>query len=289
MDIERVFNAQFVTDAALAGASLGVLALGLAVIYGVTGDFHFAYGSIFSVASYVVLNTYQSIPVALSILAAIGAAVAIGTLIEIAIYEPIRSRGGGSAAIFLGSLGIVTMLTVLLRIWGDFIYIIFDHGLARPVDLGSVTMIPAAILMLCLLIISVLGWHVVSRTQAGIRVRAVASDPHIAECFGIDRRLTYVAAYAVGSALSGLAAALTAFTTPIGANQGANLTLLAFVVVLLAPKLDLNRVAAFAMGMGLISALAGIYGYSIWRDSIMFGVLVIVLIAQSFRNRSILA
>jgi branched-chain amino acid transport system permease protein len=81
------------------------------------------------------------------------------------------------------------------------------------------------------LAIALFLYLLVTRTRAGMWVRAGASDREMAEVMGVDTRTLFTLVFAVGAALSAVAGALLGPLLAVQVGMGENILILAFVVI----------------------------------------------------------
>src|SRR5260370_10555654 len=76
-------------------------------------------------------------------------------------------------------------------------------------------------------------WLLVTRTRAGMWVRAGASDREMAEVMGVDTRTLFTLVFAIGAALCAVAGALLGPLLAVQVGMGENILILAFVVIVI--------------------------------------------------------
>jgi branched-chain amino acid transport system permease protein len=81
------------------------------------------------------------------------------------------------------------------------------------------------------LAMAVFLYLLVTRTRAGMWVRAGASDREMAEVMGVDTRTLFTLVFAVGAALCAVAGALLGPLLAVQVGMGENILILAFVVI----------------------------------------------------------
>src|SRR3954451_15452974 len=116
---------QLTVDGFFRGCSYGLLGVGFALILGVTGRFHFAYGFTYTLAAYLAFTlTFRgpTFPFWPSAIAAVLLAACVGAAIERGVYRPLARNAGATAllAVFVASLGIGIAGENLIRLlWGS--------------------------------------------------------------------------------------------------------------------------------------------------------------------------
>jgi branched-chain amino acid transport system permease protein len=119
-----------------------------------------------------------------------------------------------------------------------------------------------------------------TRTFAGKAIRATSEDWEAASLMGVDVQRTYMVAFAIGTALAGIAGALISVSYLIAPSIGLAWTLKALVVVVLAGMGSI--LGAFFAGilLGLAEALSiYVFGAS-YREVVGLVLFVLVLLVR---------
>lgn len=290
MDFVGYVSQQFINGLSL-GSIYALVAIGLAMVFGILRLINFAHGDLLMVGAFVALAL---ITIGLPFpLVAIGAAIIVaiaGVLMERIAYRPVR--GSSDVTLLLTSFAVTMVLEnsfvmffsaqprnfpipdYLSQLhWLDFI------GLpAVSISRVNMAVIGTTIIML------VLVTYFVRYTKVGTQMRATAEDLTAAQLMGININRVIMWAFIVGSALAGLAGVLW------GARIGKIDPLMGFIPVLKA------FTAAVIGGFGSIpGAVLGGYllgfaevflvgflpeGTSGYRDALVFVILIIVLLLR---------
>jgi branched-chain amino acid transport system permease protein len=211
--------------------ALALMALGFALVYGISRVPNFAHGALYVVSGFITwgflralgLNYLLSIVLAMIITGVIGALIYQFVLIRVrgmAISEIIASYAVGLAILegfrWWGFKG--TTYTLPPFIEGT----IFIAGI--PVDLHRVTVVVVGAAVVAFL------WFFTHHTRIGLALRGMAQDERAAMMLGIDSDIMAVAAMAFGSMLAGLAAILLLPLGNIVVEDGYNVLVLAIAV-----------------------------------------------------------
>lgn len=232
---------------ALNGLSLAsiliMVAMGLAVIFGLLRVINLAHGDFFMAGMYSVVAVQAAVhSFWLGVLAAVVVVGAIGLLVERGVIRWLRDRPLDTLLATWG-VGIVIREVVKLIFGGGFRQV--SNPLPGEISLGGVGY-PAYRLLLigvtALLLLAVAGW--LYRSRAGLRLRAMLEDPGTAGAFGIDQQRMTTVAFVVGAAMAGLAGALMAPLVTVSPEVGLIFLARAFLVVVVG-------------GMGTIAGLLG--------------------------------
>lgn len=291
--------AQLVLSGITSGVMAGTVGVGLVLILGVTGRFHFAYGLTFTLAGYVAAVLVRNAGVSpwVSLLAGVVVAAVVGLGMELFIYRPL-DRGGRSALlpVFVSSLGLTIVGTNLIILaWAQSTPSI-NYPLVplRTFHFGSVYITQLDLIITITLLVLVLALSLIrSLTPWGRAVRAVQSNVIMAQAVGIRPRFVTGAVFAVGSAISGLTGAFT--TAQLAANPSIGNTPIftAFIVAFIAgTSAPPWRVLLAGIGLGLLQSLSTEVIPVQYSSLVVFVVLFVFLILKAastltiFRRRT---
>jgi branched-chain amino acid transport system permease protein len=194
---------QQIINALALGSVYAMIAVGLAMIYGVLRVLHIAHAGVYTAGAYLGLlffNTTGSF-----VLAVIGAMIVagiLGALIERFIYRPMLPKPRIVALI--ASIGIFICLSDLFRILAGPHQLAFEvPAIAGRVQIAGLTVSGADILIIGgTAVIFVALWFLIQRTQMGFAIRAVAQDIETAKVMGIDVDRSVQRVFFLGSAIA---------------------------------------------------------------------------------------
>jgi branched-chain amino acid transport system permease protein len=270
------------------GSIYAMVAIGLAIVFGILRLINFAHGDLMMVACYVAFFLVASglgfLPtVAIALLATAG----LGLMMERAAYRPVR--GAPDVVMLLTSLAVsiflqnvfVMVLSPVPRSFRDvspaFLDVVNHWG---PITMSNVNLVTLAATAVSFTLLTLF----VTRTRLGISMRATAEDLIGAHLVGININRVVQVAFFIGSALAAVAGILWA------ARLGKIDPLMGFVPLLKA------FVAAVIGGFGtLAGAVVGAYvlgfaeifligflppALSSYRDAFVFLLLIVVLLVR---------
>jgi branched-chain amino acid transport system permease protein len=239
------------------GLLLFVVAAGLALAFGVAETMNLAHGTLYAVGAYAAASLGDGgwLRFVLALGAGTVAAAALGGVVAVAVH-PVAQRGFLTQALLTFGIALVG---------GDLLVARFGaQDLPVPVPStvdGSVNLLghhyPAYRLAFVVAGVSLLaGLHLaVTRTRAGMLVRALADDRAMVAALGVNPLAVRVGVLAVAGGLAGAAGVLGA--PIIGPRPGvADLVLLlSLIVVVLGGLRSLPRIAVAALAVGEIQTL----------------------------------
>ena len=304
---------QQVVNALSAGSLYALMAVGLAMVFGILRLINFAHGDLMMIAAYIAvfclgagLSLFVSLPVIVL------GTVIVGLLMERVAYRPIR--GAPDVAVLLSSFAVGQILqngTLLTtRLVGKPQLIAFPSPdlLNGVVTLGAITMpkVNVASFVAGIVLLGLLSLFV-TRTNLGLSMRAAAEDLAAARLVGINVNRVVATAFAIGSALAAVAGLLYSVQAgQINPYMGFTPVLKAFIAAVIG---GFGSIAGAVLGgyvLGvlevLVTSLAGIgdllpagsvppeirdflqhwlpSGLASWRDAVVFVVLILVLLVR---------
>jgi branched-chain amino acid transport system permease protein len=251
--------------------------------FGVARLVNFAHGSFMAFGGLVTASFALSFHASLGmfVLAAIVGAGATGVLALLAERLLFPGRTGDEGAALLVSIALVVILeNGMTQFWGG-------QGRAiPPVVGGSISFAGAQIsnvslIEICVALVLIALYFVVVRfTRLGAQWRAVSQDAHAAELLGIRVGLHRSLAFAIGTALAGIAGALLLLETSVTPLTGEDYIPIAFAAVIVG---GLGHPLGALIGgllIGLAQSFAGAYGSTQYINAVAMVVLVLVLIVR---------
>ncbi len=262
------------------GAALGLVALGLTVIFGLLGVMNFAHGELYMLGAYagiVVIGITQSFWVALVVAPLLVGAV--GALTEVMTLRPLYRREPLYGLILTFGLALVFREGVR-QVWGG------DMRRILPPVTGSTPLLgmtyPNYRLFLLaassLLLLAI--WLFFTRTRAGILVRAAVQDAEMLDGLGVNVPRVFTLTFAGSAALAALAGLLLAPIFTIYPQMGVELILLAFIVVILGGMGSMGGSVVAAFVIGVAQSLLTLWMNPQRVAIAIFGIMILVLIVR---------
>lgn len=268
----------------LLGGVYALMAVGLSLIFGVLRIVNFAHGQLAMLGSYgaVIVTTVFGLSPYIGLVAAFICGAVIGYLTNSLLLRPIfqgRIERPSEFAI------IVTFVLSQLFLGGALVmfgtkYRSFPHFWDANLSLGNwfhvsgdrVFMFLAAIVL-----IAVLMW-VVYFTDLGRAWRALTQHREGAEVVGIDVVRYANLAFAVGSGLAGVAAALLAALYFVYPSSGSAVLIKSFIVVIIGGMGSIWGALWGGLILGLIESLGAVYVSSSYVNAYGFVLMIVVLL-----------
>jgi len=277
---------QQLINAVSVGSLYALMAIGLAMVFGILRLINFAHGDLIMVGSYVaLLLAAAGLPFLLAAAAGVAASTAAGLIMERVAYRPLR--GAHEIAMLLTSFSVTIFLENLAIILfrptsrpfaaPPLLRSVIEMGQLRVASVDLVAIAAAAVLLLGLTLF-------VKRTTLGISMRAASQDLLAARLMGINVNAVIAAAFAIGSFLAGVVGLLwSARVGKIDPLMGFNPVLKAFVASVIGGLGSLPGAVIGAYVLGALEVLLqGLLPSALtpYRDAFVFAVLIALLLLR---------
>lgn len=304
---------QQVVNALSIGSLYALMAVGLAMVFGILRLINFAHGDLMMIAAYIavfLLGAGLSLEAAIPVMVA--GAVLVGLLMERVAYRPIR--GAPDVAMLLTSFAVGqilqngTLLTTRLAGQPTLIAFPSPEELSGVIAFGAITIpkVNAVSFVAGIVLLGALTLFV-TRTTLGLSMRAAAQDLDAARLMGIKVDRVVATAFGIGAGLAGVAGLLYAIQAgQINPYIGFTPVLKAFIAAVIG---GFGSIAGAILGgyvLGalevLVTALSGIgdllpagsvspevraflqqwlpSSLASYRDAVVFIVLILVLLVR---------
>lgn len=268
------------------GISLGsiyaLIALGYTMVYGIIKLINFAHGDIFMIGAFVGFYAITGLGVGFfpALILAMVICSILGVTIERIAYKPLRNATRIAA--------LITAIGVSLFIEYTTIFVRGAQPEAYPsnvlpskkLDFFGASIDSQALLILGIsLALMVTLQLIVHHTKIGRAMRAVSHDAEAARLMGINVDNTISATFAIGSALAGAAGVIFGlYYIKIEPLMGIIPGVKAFVAAVLGGIGIIPGAMVGGLLLGLLEAIVSALGYSLWRDGVVFVVLILILL-----------
>jgi branched-chain amino acid transport system permease protein len=272
---------QTLANSVVASSVYALVAVGLALAFGVMRMANFAHGEFFMVGAYCVYVLYalMGLPFPLAVILAIPIVALLGLLTERFIFRPTRRN---VLAGFMATAGLAFILQVAAgRIWGV--------GIAKSLPtpyMGSAEIADAAlgwqrlIIIPCAFAMLLALRYFLYRVKLGKALRACAQDPEVAALQGIKINRMTAMAMAIAGASAGLAGALMAPILPVTPYMGHGVVLIAFVVVIVGGMASIEGAVLAAIILGFIHTFVTTLADNLIATMVGVGFMAVTLVLR---------
>jgi len=270
-----------VLNGLLTGAVYALVALGLTLIYGVLHIINFAHGALLSMALFGAFFAFRLLGLDpyLAALFLAPALFAFGYALQRFIIGP--ASHGDDRNILLVTLGVsVVIENVLLYAFRADTRTIDVPYAFQTLDLGFTFLpIPRVIGFGAVLAVAVALWALMTWTDLGKAIRAVAKEKLGAELVGIDVSHVYAVTFGLGTACVAIAACLLIPTYYVNPTVGEAFVLIAFTIVVLGGMGSVPGALIGGLLIGVVESLSGLFlGESLGQIGIFLIFIVVLLV-----------
>lgn len=277
---------QILLNGVLLGGLYGLMALGMALVWGVLNVVNLAHGAFIMLGGYVVyylftglgLDPFIALPVAAAVMFALGY-VLQRYVLNLIVRGPMLNT-------LLITFGLNVVLTYLAQLVfsADFRTINPSYSGAN-FQVAGLT-IPVVSLAAFVIAFALAGavWTLLNRARIGRAIRATAQDLTAARLYGVNPHTIYAITFGIGTALAGVAGGLFGVLTHLTPYVGASLTAKSFVIAIIGGLDNPFYVILGGLVVGVAESLASLYLGPTYIDVISFGLLVLILVVRPARS-----
>jgi branched-chain amino acid transport system permease protein len=271
----------------VSGVLLVLLALGLNLILGQLEFINFSHGALYMLGAYVtayLVGAFHSYWWALLLVPVIMGLV--GLALERTLIRPMYGRNQIDALLLTFGLTYVIVESVRAIAGSGGRSIPAPSQLAFQVSVGLGRPFPAYLVFVVVLVtLVVVGlWLFLNHTNVGLIVRAGIGDSDMIRALGINFARYRTMVFVIGVAMAGLAGVLTGPITGVHPEMGADILVMAFVVVVVGGMGSFWGSVVSGLLIGLLVSLTTLYA-STYASIAPF---VLMILVMTFRPRGLL-
>ena len=266
-----------------AGSIYALLGVSWGLIFAATRTFHFAHGATFIVAAYFtyIINSVCGVGLILASAGGICSAILFGLAIEGFLYQWLRKAQATTLVIFIAALGaLIFSENIIAMLFGTDCKVLSGFPV-KVIKFGNVAFTNLHLTMFFSTVILIVGLMLfLMKTGHGKAIRAVISNPEMAEVIGINIKKVFLLVHAMGAILVGSAAILITLERGATPELGTWAILYAFIPVIIGGVGSMPGAGLAGFIIGLADSI-GIWKIpSQWQLGIAFVILLIVLIIR---------
>jgi urea transport system permease protein len=266
------------------GSVLVLVAVGLAITFGVMGVINMAHGELMMLGAYTTYVVQLAMPqhIGASILAAIPAAflvaAAAGVIIERTI---IRFLYGRPLETLLATFGVSLVLQQLVRS----VFTALNRSVQTPAWMSGTLQLNEALaitynrlyIVLFTMIVFAILLAVLKRTIVGLEIRAVAQNRAMARAMGVRSGWVDALTFGLGSGIAGVAGVALSQLTNVGPNLGQAYIIDSFMVVVFGGVGNLWGTLIGGMSLGVVNKLLEPYsGAVLGKIVVLVGLILFI-------------
>ena len=278
--ITPIMVGQVVISGLLAGALYSMVALGLALIFGVMRVVNVAHGTILMLGAYTTfwwfhllgLNPYLSLVASMSLM------FFLGILLQRTLVVRVVNAPELSSLLLTFGISIALVNLARLVFTADLRSVEFITGsfIAGPFALSKSRVISFAFAVA----ITLLAFWFLQKTKLGKAIRATSQSSEMAMVCGINVRRIHLYSFGIASALAAAGGSLIAVMVAIQPQMGDVYTFKSFLVIVLGGAGNYPGALLGGMLLGLVEQLASLFLTTQLSEAVAYLLLVLVLLLR---------
>ena len=274
----EIFVSQIMTGLSI-GSILLLVALGLAIIYGVTGVINLAHGEFVMLGAYAAwfLQTQFGLGLLASLVPIFLLLALFGWLIEALVIRHLYDRPLDTILATWG-IGVIAQQAIRLTAGGELRYVQMPESLSQSVNiLGATDSAYRLFILFLSLGLFALTWGIYRYTSFGLKLRAITQNRAVASSFGINAGRIYRSTFAYGAGMAGLAGALVSPLKSVSPEMGTTYVVDAFMVVVLGGTQSLMGTLASSGILGELSGYLAFYSNDTIAKALVLLAIVVLI------------
>ena len=272
---------QIIIGGLVQGIVFAIVALGMSLVYRVTGIINLAQGGFCVIAAlgYYQLGQVLGWPPVWAFAAAALGTTIFGLLIGAATFVPALSRLPNSSMLML-TAGLLTFLQGLtLVIWGSQPYAVAPFSGEQPITLLGIRFPSQGPWIVGVAAVVVLGtWYLLTRTASGKALLACAENPHAARLMGIDVPRLTLLSFGLTALIAALGGIAVAPIISLEFDTGGFFTNAGFIAVAIGGMSSLVGSVGGGLFLGVAEQLAAGYVSSLFSNALALALLLVTLL-----------
>ncbi len=277
---------QTIWEGIVNGSILAMIAMGIALVWGVMGILSFSQGEFMMLGMFITyyLNEYLGLDPILCVPIVGVIMFGLGCLIYRSIIAKALRGPRLSQRLITFAIGMVLTYGALMVFGGQY-RTVQNLAFTGSIDLGFMTISKQKLVPLVIALVMVAFMYVfLNLTRAGKAIKAISQDKDAAELVGINSNVTYMVAFGLSSALAGIAGCAITYYYPVYYTAGAAFLLFGFIAVLLGGVGSTAGALVGGIIMGLTDTISGVYLNTAYK---YLAVCVIFMMIVTFKPKGL--
>ncbi|WP_136637698.1 branched-chain amino acid ABC transporter permease [Pseudooceanicola onchidii] len=260
------------------GSFYAMLAMGLAIIFGLMHVVNFAHGAQYMLGAFVawLLLNYLGVPYWGALVIAPVVVACFGLVMERLILKPIANLDHLYS--LLVTYAATLVIEGLIRQQYGSTGLPYNSPLPGGVNLGFMFMPWYRLWVVVFSVVTCLAtWLLIEHTKLGAYLRAANQSPEIVESFGINVPRMVTLTYAFGVGLAGLSGVLAAPIYQVSPSMGSTLMITIFAVVVIGGMGSILGAILTGYLLGIVEGLTKVF-YPEGANLVIFFIMLLALI-----------
>lgn len=269
-------------NAMIIGMLLFLVASGLTLIFGVLKVVNFTHGALYMIGAYISFAIYRATDsYALAVVGGAAGVALFGVLLERVFFSRLYKSNFLMQLLMCYGWILVLDDLMLLVFGSEFQSMGMPAAFARPPMMVLGAPIPLFYIFLIAMsfVIALVVWLLIVKTSFGSKVRAAAVNTEMTAALGINTTLLYVAVFALGAGLAGLAGALAAPVRSLVPGMGFSILIESFIVTVIGGMGSIGGALVAAVLIGLARSFGSV-GLPFFTEILVFLIMALVLVLR---------
>jgi len=271
---------QVIISGLLAGALYSMVALGLALIYGVMRVINIAHGTLLMLGAYTTFWWFRLLGINpyLSLLVALPLMFLLGMLLQRTLVTRVVDAPELSSLLLTFGISIALVNVAQFAFTSDVRSVEFLTGafLVGPFALSKSRLVSFAFA----LVITLLAFWFLQKTKLGKAIRATSQSSEVAMVCGINVQRIHLYSFGIASALAAAGGSLVAVIVAIQPEMGTVYTFKSFLVIVLGGAGNYPGALLGGMLLGLVEQLSSLFLTTQVSEAVAYVLLVLVLLLR---------
>jgi branched-chain amino acid transport system permease protein len=263
------------------GGVYAIMALGLAIIFGVMHIINFAHGEFLLIGAYLTywlfhtlnLDPFLSVPIIFLVV------FIFGQVVQRVFLDPVR-QDHSFVLVMTYALAILMVGLMFIFFKSELRSVVTSYSLLSLdyMDANVIINLQDLAIFLLSAVFFVLVHLFIQKTWLGKSMSVCAQDEEAAQLMGIDTRRVSCVAFGIGSALTAITGSLMVMSQVFHPGMGGVQTLKAFTIVVLGGMGSIWGTIIGGILVGIIEAVGTLFMPAIYKPIIGFSILLLVLL-----------
>lgn len=272
---------QLLTDGLVTGCALGVVAISFSLVYATTKIFHVAHAGVYTLAGYLAWSLVtRGAPPLLALLVSMLACTALGALIQVLLYARLARRRATHLVVLIASLGALAVIqNIIAAVYTPNILQFPLPWSSHIVSFGAIRLTVTQLLTIGISLgaLAFTLWFA-HRTILGKRIRAVASNPMLADITRLQPQTVYIYVIAIASALVCLPGVLVPLDLGLQPYGGVTPLLTATIAMIAGGVGSIGGAFVLAVAIAVLQNLSLLVIPGEWSIGVTFFIFVIFML-----------
>jgi branched-chain amino acid transport system permease protein len=272
---------QLLVNGLVFGGLLGLVALGLALIFGVMRVVNFAHGEFITLGAYAtfLLVTRLAVPPLAGVPVAFALGALVGWIVQVAVVSRVTNRPELEALMVTYALSVIGLGMFAQAFGGDFRS--YSEGPSGNLQVAGIVVgwRSLSVLIVCL-VLGAITLLVVQRSRIGLGLRAIAQNREASAACGINVLASERLAFSMAVGLAAAAGALVSLIGTTTPTVGHEWVLDGFVVVVLGGMGSIGGALVASLALGLIHSFASYALDDSWARILTYVLLYVTLLVR---------